>query len=75
MRGDAAAVRALLAKGSDVNGAQGDGMTALHWVVSRGDVALATLLLRAKANVKATTRRSGRTRRCTWPARAVAHRS
>ncbi|MBK6308837.1 MAG: ankyrin repeat domain-containing protein [Gemmatimonadaceae bacterium] len=56
MRGDAAAVRALLAKGSDVNGAQGDGMTALHWAASRGDVPLATLLLRAKANVKATTR-------------------
>jgi ankyrin repeat protein len=56
MRGDAAAVRAAVAEGSDVNGAQGDGMTALHWAASRGDVALATLLLRAKANVKATTR-------------------
>ena len=33
-RGDAAptaAVRALLKQGVDVNAAQGDGMTALHW--------------------------------------------
>ena len=59
MRGDVAAVRALLAKGSDVNAAQGDGMTALHWAADRGDAALATLLLRARANVKATTRIGG----------------
>lgn len=56
MRGDAAAVRALIEKGSDVNGAQGDGMTALHWAASRGDSAMAALLLRRNANVAATTR-------------------
>ena len=56
MRGDAAAVRALLEKGADVNGAQGDGMTALHWAASRGDSALTALLLRRKASVNATTR-------------------
>ena len=56
MRGDATSVRALLDKGGDVNGAQGDGMTALHWAASRGDSALATLLLRRNANVAATTR-------------------
>ena len=31
MRGDRDAVRALLKDGADVNAAQGDGMTALHW--------------------------------------------
>ena len=34
-RGDAAAVRALLAKKSDVNAPQADGATALHWAVYR----------------------------------------
>ena len=41
MRGDAAAVRALLKQGADVNAAQGDGMTALHWAAERGDAELA----------------------------------
>jgi len=31
MQGDVAAVRSLLQQKADVNGAQGDGMTALHW--------------------------------------------
>ena len=31
MNGDVETVRALLAGGADVNAAQGDGMTALHW--------------------------------------------
>lgn len=56
MRGDLATVRALLSKGVDVNAAQGDGMTALHWAANRGDVSLVSVLLRAKASVKATTR-------------------
>jgi ankyrin repeat protein len=56
MRGDAAAVRALLAKGADVNAPQGDGATALHWAVYRGDKVLAGLLIRAGANVKAANR-------------------
>ena len=55
-RGDIATVRKLLAQHVDVNAAQGDGMTALHWAADRGDAALAALLLSAKANVKATTR-------------------
>src|SRR5262245_18052691 len=55
-RGDIAAVRKLLAQHVDVNAAQGDGMTALHWAADRGDAALTALLLSAKANVKATTR-------------------
>jgi uncharacterized protein len=56
MRRDNAAVRALIAKGANVNGAQGDGMTALHWAAKHGDVEVTTLLLRANANVKAVTR-------------------
>jgi ankyrin repeat protein len=56
MKGDAAAVRSLVAQGANVNAAQGDGMTALHWAAERGDSAIAATLLRAKANVSATTR-------------------
>src|SRR5512146_3390458 len=55
-RGDVATVRKLIAQGVSVNGAQGDGMTALHWAADRGDSALTAVLLRAKANVRATTR-------------------
>ncbi len=56
MRGDLAAVEALLKQGSDVNAAQGDGMTALHWAAVNGDAAITTVLLRARANVRAVTR-------------------
>ena len=55
-RGDLATVKKLIAQGASVNAAQGDGMTALHWAADRGDSALATVLLRAKANIRATTR-------------------
>jgi ankyrin repeat protein len=61
MRGDAAAVRALLKEGSDVNAAQGDGMTALHWAAMNNDMALADVLLYAGANVRAATRINGYT--------------
>jgi ankyrin repeat protein len=56
MRGDSAAVRALVAKGGDVNAPQGDGATALHWAVYRGDKELVGFLIRAGANVKAASR-------------------
>ena len=56
MRGDRDGVRALLKQGADVNAAQGDGMTALHWAAERGDAALADMLLYAGANVAAVTR-------------------
>ena len=56
MRGDTAAVRALIAKKADVNAAQGDGATALHWAVFKGDRELATVLMRAGANPKAANR-------------------
>lgn len=56
MKGDVAAVRSLIAAGANENAAQGDGMTALHWAAERGDSAMTAALLRAKANIKATTR-------------------
>ncbi|MGE0360296.1 MAG: ankyrin repeat domain-containing protein [Vicinamibacterales bacterium] len=56
MQGDRAAVRALLQQGRDVNAAQGDGMTALHWAAMKNDAELAQMLVYAGANVKATTR-------------------
>ncbi|HWP72462.1 MAG TPA: ankyrin repeat domain-containing protein [Gemmatimonadaceae bacterium] len=56
MKGDVAAVRALIARRADVNAAQGDGMTALHWAAERGDSAMTAVLIRAKANAGATTR-------------------
>jgi ankyrin repeat protein len=52
MRGDAAAVRALLAQKADVNGTQADGATALHWAAYRADVAMLDLLLQAGADPK-----------------------
>lgn len=56
MQRDTAAVRALLKSGGDVNAAQGDGMTALHWAAMQGDPTLAELLLHAGANLRAATR-------------------
>ena len=55
-RGDKAAVRSLLKSAADVNAAQGDGMTALHWAAISGDLELARMLIFAGANVRATTR-------------------
>jgi ankyrin repeat protein len=56
MQGDTATLRKLVADGADVNAAQGDGMTALHWAAEHGDVAMANVLIRAHANLKAATR-------------------
>jgi ankyrin repeat protein len=61
MKRDKEAVRTLLKNGEDVNGAQGDGMTALHWASRNGDLELTQMLLYAGANVKATTRLGGYT--------------
>src|SRR5215210_4038871 len=59
MKGDKDAVRTLLKSGGDVNAAQGDGMTALHWAAIKGDAEMAQMLVYAGANVKATTRLGG----------------
>ncbi len=48
-------VRALLRKEVDVNVADADGTTALHWVSYRDDVESADLLIRAGARVDAAT--------------------
>jgi ankyrin repeat protein len=50
---DRDALRALLQKKVDVNAAEGDGATALHWASYRDDVESASLLIRAGANVNA----------------------
>jgi ankyrin repeat protein len=56
-RGDAAAIRALLAKRPElVNGADADGTTPLHWAADLDDVVAAELLIRAGADVKAANR-------------------
>ena len=60
-QGDREAVRALLKQGGDVNAAQGDGMTALHWAASNNDVELAGMLIHAGANLRAATRINGYT--------------
>jgi ankyrin repeat protein len=61
MAKDTEAVKALLKQGADVNAAQGDGMTALHWAAREGDLEMTQMLLFAGANVKATTRLGGYT--------------
>lgn len=53
---DGAALRSLLAQHADVNAAQVDGMSALHWAVYRDNLETARILLQAGANVKAVNR-------------------
>jgi ankyrin repeat protein len=55
-KGDVATLRRLIQTGADVNAAQGDGMTALHWAAMRGDAAQVALLVGAKAKIDPTTR-------------------
>jgi uncharacterized protein len=55
-RGDLAAVRALVEKGSDVNAVRVDGTTALHAAVHADRIDIADLLLRAKAKADAADR-------------------
>jgi ankyrin repeat protein len=51
-----ALIRTLLDAGADVNAAQVDGMTALHWAVYNDDAETAGLLVRSGANVNAWNR-------------------
>ncbi len=56
MQEDVAQVQSLLRSGADVNAAQGDGMTALHWAAEHGSAELTDMLLYAGAHVGAVTR-------------------
>jgi ankyrin repeat protein len=55
-RKDKDALRALLKQKGDVNAAQPDGTTALHWAAHWNDEEAVDLLLRAGANAKAANR-------------------
>ena len=55
-RRDKAGVRTLLQAGADVNAAQVDGTTALHWAADHDDAETVTWLVRARANVNAVNR-------------------
>ena len=61
MQGDIAKLRTLITQRSDVNAAQGDGMTALHWAADRGDVTMTSLLLRSGAKLTGITKNGGYT--------------
>ena len=56
MNADKQGLRTLLQQKTDVNAAQADGMTALHWAVRQDDLDTAKLLIHAGANVQAATR-------------------
>ena len=56
MKGDKASLRTLLQQRADVNAAQIDGATALHWAVHRDDTEAVDLLLAAGADVKPANR-------------------
>ncbi|HVT38845.1 MAG TPA: ankyrin repeat domain-containing protein [Gemmatimonadaceae bacterium] len=61
MKGDLTRVRTLISQGASVSAPQGDGMTALHWAAERGDSAMAEVLVRAHADLRAVTRVGGYT--------------
>ena len=54
--GDAAAARALIGRKADVNAAEADGTTVLHWAVEHDDTELATALLAAGARARVANR-------------------
>jgi ankyrin len=56
MRADRDAIKSLLQQKIDVNAAQPDGTTALHWATRQNDLATTQLLLRAGAKPDAVTR-------------------
>ena len=54
--GDVETLKVELRSGGDVNAAQGDGFTALHWAAKTGNRAVAEVLIAAGADIQATTR-------------------
>ncbi len=60
-RDDLEAVRALVQAHADLDTAQGDGTTALHWAALKDDLEMAHLLLEAGADANARTRIGGLT--------------
>jgi uncharacterized protein len=54
--GDRQAAQSLLKQGADVNAADPDGTTPLHWAAEAGDTEIAQLLLHSGANPKARNR-------------------
>src|SRR2546426_5728032 len=54
--GDVDGVRVLLKQKPNVNEAEGDGMTALHWAVYANNFDVAQVLVQSGASVKAQTR-------------------
>lgn len=54
--GDEETVARLIAGGSDLNEATGDGLSAVHWAAQSGQVAILESLLGAGAEVDSTTR-------------------
>ena len=59
--GDLPTLMSLIANGADVNQAEGDGMTPLHWAAYQDDPGVAAALLDAEARLDATTRVGGHT--------------
>jgi ankyrin repeat protein len=57
--GDRDTALTLIKAKADVNGAQGDGMTALHWAAMHDDLELARALLANGANPQTVTRLGG----------------
>jgi ankyrin repeat protein len=55
-KGDAARVRALVDRHENINQAQPDGMTALHWAAYRDDLETVKLLVMAGADVNGANR-------------------
>ncbi len=60
-QGDTEQVRSLLRQGADVNAAQSDGMSALHWASVKDVPEMIGVLAYAGANLEATTRLGGYT--------------
>ena len=73
-RGTVADVEALLKRGADVNGRDGEGQTVLLYAAARGDLEITSLLIRNGATVNASSKtgatallyaaRSGRRKSC-----------